>query len=68
MQEHKAEISKPATGERILKGEFTFENGKLSFHCHTQNVEFPEVLQALTAMRDELTRQIENKYKCPFYK
>lgn len=65
--EHTAEISKPKSDERILKGEFTYENGKLSFVCHTQNVEFVEVLEAITAMRDECQRQIENQKKCPFH-
>ena len=64
---HTAKITKPTSTERILKGEFTFENGKLSFTCSTQNVEFTEVLQAITAMRDECQRQINNQTLCPFH-
>lgn len=65
---HKAEVSKPENNKIIIKGEFTFENGELSFHCHTQNVEFKEVLKAITALRDECQRQINNQTKCPFHK
>lgn len=64
---HTAEISKPTSEQRILKGEFIFENGRLDFQCHTQNVEFSEVLRAITAMRDECQRQIDNQTKCPFH-
>lgn len=65
---HTAQISKPKDGERILKGEFTYENGKLDFQCHTQNVPFEEVLEAIMALREECNRQINNKEKCPFHK
>lgn len=64
---HTATITKPDSTERILKGEFTYENGKLSFVCHTQNVEFAEVREAITAMRDECQRQITNQKQCPFH-
>lgn len=64
---HTATITKPESEERILKGEFTFENGKLNFVCHTQNVEFTEVSEAITAMRDECQRQLNNQEKCPFH-
>lgn len=67
-QVHTADISKPRNAERILKGEFSFENGKLDFKCHTQNVEFAEVLQAIIALRNECQRQIDNQHKCPFHK
>lgn len=62
-----ATISKQLNEERILKGEFTFENGKLNFICHTQNVEFTEVREAITAIRDECQRQLNNQEKCPFH-
>lgn len=66
--QHTAKIKKPGSKKRILKGEFSYENGKLSFQCHTQNVEFAEVLEAITAFRDECQRQIDNQTKCPFHK
>ena len=66
--EHTANISKPKDSSRILKGEFSFENGKLDFQCHTQNVEFEEVLEAIIALKNECQRQIDNKQKCPFHK
>ena len=54
--------------KRILQGTFSYENGKLQFVCNTHGVEFPEVLEAITALRDECQRQIDNKDKCPFHK
>ena len=67
MEKHTENISKHRYTERILKGEFTFENGNLNFICYTQNVEFSEVFDAITAMRDECQRQIDNQHKCPFH-
>lgn len=65
---HTAEISKPVNAERILRGEFSYENGKLDFKRHTQNVKFSEVLEAITALKNECQRQIDNQHKCPFHK
>ena len=63
----KSKKAKP-TDERILKGTFTYEGGKLDFNCETQNVSFNEVLEAITAMRDECQRQINNQHLCPLHK
>lgn len=53
---------------KIIQGEFSidFETNGLNFTCHTQNVTFTEVENALIKLRDELERQIKNKNKCPF--
>ncbi len=51
----------------MINGEFTYIGGKLHFICHTQNVSFIEVLAAITALRDECQRQIDNKTVCPFH-
>lgn len=67
IMKHTAEITKPTTTERILRGEFSFKDGKLDFQCHTKNVEFSDVLEAITALRNECQRQIDNKHKCPFF-
>jgi len=52
---------------KILHGEFDYADGKLSFTCTTQNVSFDEVLAAITAMRDECQRQIDNQNLCPHH-
>lgn len=43
-----------------------FTNGKLNFTCNTVNEDFEYTLLAITAIRDECQRQIDNKNKCPF--
>ena len=48
-----------------IKGEFEFKDGKLEFNCHTHGVSFQEVLEAITALRDECQRQIDNQENCP---
>lgn len=64
---HTAEISKPKTLEKIMRGEFEYSNGILSLTCHTQNISFAESLEAITKLRDECQRQIDNQKQCPFH-
>lgn len=54
---------------KMISGEFSidFETGGLNFNCHTQNVEFGEVRDALIRLRDEIDRQIINQQQCPFH-
>lgn len=65
---HSAQINKSDSNKpKLIKGEFEVVEGKLSFTCHTDNVTFDQVLNALILMRDELNRQIDNQHKCPFH-
>lgn len=48
-------------------GEFSFADGKLQFTCHEANATFKEVLEAVTALRDEVQSQIDNQSKCPYH-
>lgn len=53
----------------MIRGEYTYENGKLNLTTHTNNkTDFQEALAAMVALRDECQRQIDNKHNCPFYK
>lgn len=63
-----SEMKKTKSKEKKASGSFSFENGKLDFNCHTENLEFREVLELITALRDECQRQIDNQTKCPFHK
>jgi hypothetical protein len=65
---HTADIQKAIPeSKKVIKGEFEVIDGKLSFTCHTQNVEFDEVFNAIILLRDECNRQIDNQTKCPFH-
>ena len=54
-------------GTKFIKGSFEFADGKLSFTCSTHNRTFNEVLEAITKLRDECQRQIDNRHQCPFH-
>ncbi len=53
---------------KYIKGEFSFIDGVLSFTTKTNGASFNEVLEAITKLRDECQRQIDNKQNCPFHK
>lgn len=54
--------------KKILKGEFEYKDGKLSFTCHTSSdMNFDEVETGLIKLRNEIERQLMEKVKCPFF-
>lgn len=66
-QQHTAIVGKPKNDKKSISGQFSYADGKLNFTCSTANVSFGEVEQALTALRNEVQRQLDNKHLCPFY-
>ena len=53
---------------KCFTADIIYKEGKLSFTTHNNGVSFDEALAAITAVRDECQRQIDNKDKCPFSK
>lgn len=53
--------------QEFIRGTFEIVNGELNFVCSTKGVSFEEVKQALTKLRDECQRQLDNETKCPFH-
>jgi len=52
--------------EKFIRGAFEVVDGVLSFNCSTKGVTFEEVEAAITKLRDECQRQLDNNHKCPF--
>lgn len=53
--------------DKVIRGTFEVMDGVLSFVCTTKGASFGEVETALTKLRDECQRQLDNKEKCPYH-
>lgn len=51
----------------MIKGTFEVVDGKLNFVCTTNGVSYEEVQEAITKLRDECQRQLDNGIQCPFH-
>lgn len=52
--------------DKFIRGTFFMEDGELSFTCSTKGATFDEVKEALTKLRDECQRQLNEQHKCPY--
>lgn len=53
--------------DKYIRGTFEVVDGELSFTCSTKGVSFEEVEKAITKLRDECQRQLNEKSKCPYF-